>query len=210
MYYGSWTAVPLNFARLNLQQDISSFYGQHPWHWYLSQGIPVVIFTQLPFTLHGLYLTFLKSSRQKAVVYMALWTVGVYSVLKHKEFRFMMPLAPVFHACAALSLSHLGQMNNEGVNEKSAKKTYKTKFRWIIMFLCITNSTAGIYLTSYHQRGVVDVMLWFRKELRAKNSTVENILFLMPCHSTPYHSMLHDRSVKMRFLTCEPPIGYNF
>ncbi|CAJ0641986.1 13558_t:CDS:2 [Entrophospora sp. SA101] len=97
----------------------------------------------------------------------------------------------------------------------------------------------GVYYSKnsfVHQRGVVDVMNYFRYELKyqhqqqmlieggglggseiGKNSSgassgdndvvaIEDIGFLMPCHSTPYYSNLN-YNVTMWFITCEPPIN---
>uniref|UniRef100_A0A1I8FLD8 Mannosyltransferase n=1 Tax=Macrostomum lignano TaxID=282301 RepID=A0A1I8FLD8_9PLAT len=42
-YYGRWTLSQLNFLHYNLLSDIGSFYGVHPWHWYITQGIPAIL-----------------------------------------------------------------------------------------------------------------------------------------------------------------------
>lgn len=54
------------------------------------------------------------------------------------------------------------------------------------------------------QRGTEDVMIYLSKE--ACNEKVKSILFLMPCHATPYYSTLH-RNLPMRFLDCSPRFG---
>ena len=54
------------------------------------------------------------------------------------------------------------------------------------------------------QRGTEDVMIFLSKE--ARNEKVQSILFLMPCHATPYYSSLH-RNLPMRFLDCSPRSG---
>lgn len=51
------------------------------------------------------------------------------------------------------------------------------------------------------QRGTEDVMIYLSKE--AHNDKVKSILFLMPCHATPYYSTLHC-NLPMRFLDCSP------
>ncbi|GAB2214110.1 hypothetical protein Droror1_Dr00018448 [Drosera rotundifolia] len=38
---------------------------------------------------------------------------------------------------------------------------------------------------------------------KASHGEVKQVLFLMPCHSTPYYSALH-RDLPMRFLDCTP------
>jgi GPI mannosyltransferase 3 len=37
----------------------------------------------------------------------------------------------------------------------------------------------------------------------ARDERVKSVLFLMPCHSTPYYSTLH-YNLPMRFLDCTP------
>ncbi|KAF7727346.1 glycosylphosphatidylinositol anchor biosynthesis [Apophysomyces ossiformis] len=59
----------------------------------------------------------------------------------------------------------------------------------------------AVYLSLWHQRGVVDVMLWLRNQ--PSNISVG---VLMPCHSTPWQSVVHRPDMTMWFLTCEPPL----
>ncbi|GKV18161.1 hypothetical protein SLEP1_g28584 [Rubroshorea leprosula] len=40
----------------------------------------------------------------------------------------------------------------------------------------------------------------------AMTERVESILFLMPCHATPYYCILH-RNLPMRFLDCSPSLN---
>jgi phosphatidylinositol glycan class B len=54
------------------------------------------------------------------------------------------------------------------------------------------------------QRGTEDVMIYLSKE--AQNEKVKGILFLMPCHATPYYSTLH-YDLPMRILDCSPRFG---
>ncbi|KAI5635229.1 alg9-like mannosyltransferase family domain-containing protein [Phthorimaea operculella] len=42
-FHGSLIVTPWEFFRINVLQDIASFYGTHPWHWYLTQGLPAVL-----------------------------------------------------------------------------------------------------------------------------------------------------------------------
>nr|XP_023015260.1 GPI mannosyltransferase 3-like [Leptinotarsa decemlineata] len=58
------------------------------------------------------------------------------------------------------------------------------------------------YLSMIHQRGTLDVMDAL-KRISLKNPNDTNLLFLMPCHSTPLYSHLHV-NVTTRFLTCTP------
>ncbi|XP_019614320.1 PREDICTED: GPI mannosyltransferase 3-like, partial [Branchiostoma belcheri] len=92
IFYGKWVLVQYNFLEFNVLSDQGSFYGSHPWHWYLTQGFPVVMATQLfPFVFGAVKFW----RKQKLVLLIVLWTVMVYSCLGHKEFRFIMPVLPL-------------------------------------------------------------------------------------------------------------------
>ncbi|OBS76788.1 hypothetical protein A6R68_16772 [Neotoma lepida] len=75
-FFGQWTLVQFNFLKFNVLQNLGTFYGSHPWHWYFSQGFPVVLGTHLPFFIHG---CFLAPRRLHILLLTVLWTVLVYS-----------------------------------------------------------------------------------------------------------------------------------
>ncbi|CEP11954.1 hypothetical protein [Parasitella parasitica] len=114
------------------------------------------------------------------------WVVVIYSLLPHKEFRFIFPIVPLMLMIAAYGIQQTGSP------------------RWrkrIMLFLVFTQLPMALYTSIWHQRGVVDVMLWMRSQPRNISVGV-----LMPCHSTPWYSIIHD-NIPMWFLTCEPPLG---
>jgi len=41
--YGKLVNVYYNFLEFNFLSDLGSFYGTHPWHWYLTQGLVVLL-----------------------------------------------------------------------------------------------------------------------------------------------------------------------
>ena len=45
-----------NFFLYNVYHNIGVHYGTHPWHWYLTEGFPTIIFTNLVLFLFGLKL----------------------------------------------------------------------------------------------------------------------------------------------------------
>lgn len=52
LIHGSLVFTSYNFIKFNFFEDIGSFYGSHPWHWYLSSGFPAILGIQfLPFIL---------------------------------------------------------------------------------------------------------------------------------------------------------------
>lgn len=61
-----------------------------------------------------------------------------------------------------------------------------------------------IFLGILHQRAPISLMNYLRcVDLEAGK---ESVVFLTPCHSTPFYSYLH-KNVNMQFLTCEPNLN---
>lgn len=48
------------------------------------------------------------------------------------------------------------------------------------------NAILAIYVGVFHQRGPIDVMKFLRSDLK-EHGRNDAVLFLMPCHSTPYY-----------------------
>ncbi|KAI7871727.1 GPI mannosyltransferase 3 [Spinellus fusiger] len=197
IYTGSWLAVfsqpvitPLAFFRINVLASISLFYGVHPWHWYLTQGLPAIATTFLPLSLLGYYTQASLHPRIRPLGYLIVWIVAVFSLLSHKEFRFLFPIFPLVLLFAAAGLQHL---------------PYPWRRR-VVVGLCITQIPMAFYLTQWHQRGVVDAMLWIRQEAHTQPHPL-SVGILMPCHSTPHQSVVHSPRTSLRFLTCEPPLN---
>ncbi|KAF9425864.1 hypothetical protein BGZ94_007151 [Podila epigama] len=210
LLYHKWTMTPINFLRVNVLDGISLFYGSSPWHWYLSQGLPILFGIYLPLVLLGAWYAYprttsagLNQGLKNQVLQLCLWVLVVYSSLDHKEWRFLYPiLYPLlpFGADALytlfLSLSPRGWRHS--------------RLCWAaVVLLVVVNGIMAWYTTLVHQRGVVDVMQWLRTEV--KHEKVVSLGVLMPCHSTPWYSSLHiphaTDPVDMWFLTCEPPLG---
>ncbi|XP_060065292.1 GPI mannosyltransferase 3-like [Ylistrum balloti] len=94
-YHGDWILVHYNFLQFNVLHGGGSIYGNHPWHWYITQGYPVIMATHLlPFIL-GAY-----KAKNKVLLFLVIWTIFAYSFISHKEFRFLMPILPLsMHYC---------------------------------------------------------------------------------------------------------------
>lgn len=196
--YNSLVFVPINFLKFNLFSSGGDYYGTHPWHWYFTQGFTVMLFSFLPFSVLGIY-----KSKKWWLSGIIVWVLGIYSFLGHKEFRFVLPVLPV---SLMFSGYLLAEMAKSDLSETTRKKPgmsagWPPKLQLTIFFLLLTNVTMALYMSLVHQRGSEDVMYYLAKE--ARNDKVESILFLMPCHATPYYSTLH-RNLPMRFLDCSP------
>eukprot|EP00079_Xenopus_tropicalis_P033657 XP_017947428.1 PREDICTED: GPI mannosyltransferase 3 isoform X1 [Xenopus tropicalis] len=78
IFFGKWTFVQWNFLKFNVLQDLGSFYGSHPWHWYFTQGLPVILCTHLPFFIHGCMV----APKKYQILLVAVgWTVLTYRIL---------------------------------------------------------------------------------------------------------------------------------
>ena len=93
------------------------------------------------------------------------------------------------------------------------------RVRLFVLFLAISNLVPLLYFSLIHQRGTVSVMNFIHEASLGKVSSMNikgspkptaasmDVMFLMPCHSTPYYSYLHS-NISMRFLTCEPNLNH--
>lgn len=198
LMYGSWVIVPLNFLKFNFLSSGGDYYGTHKWHWYFSQGFTVMLFTFLPFSIAGS----IKSKCWKLSGLIA-WVLIVYSIQGHKEFRFVLPMLPIALMFSGYSLSVMAKSDSDSRRKGSPNSHMKrpSKVGFAIFFLLATNIPMALYMSLVHQRGTEDVMIYLSKE--AQNEKVKGILFLMPCHATPYYSTLH-YDLPMRILDCSP------
>lgn len=198
LMYGSWVIVPLNFLKFNFLSSGGDYYGTHKWHWYFSQGFTVMLFTFLPFSIAGS----IKSKCWKLSGLIA-WVLIVYSIQGHKEFRFVLPILPIALMFSGYSLSVMAKSDSDSRRKGSPNSHMKrpSKVGFAIFFLLATNIPMALYMSLVHQRGTEDVMIYLSKE--AQNEKVKGILFLMPCHATPYYSTLH-YDLPMRILDCSP------
>lgn len=183
-FYGHAVFPPAKFIAFNVVRSLSRFYGVAPWHYYLAQGVPLVLLGFLPVTLLELW-----RRRASAGPRLVVFVVFMYSLLAHKEFRFILPLVPLLHVYFGAGMARVAASHST----LSARMLF-------VAFAAINLAVAG-YLGTFHQRGVVDVIEWIRDE-----PTVSSVGILMPCHSTPWQAHLRRPDIDAWFLTCEPPL----
>lgn len=195
--HGSLIFTPYEFFKYNVYHNVGEFYGSHPWYWYFNVGLPVVLgILTFPFLF-----AIVETVRYSKVFPARKWllisittTLVVFSLLSHKEFRFVLPLLPM---CLYICCDYLSRWS-----KKPSSITL-----WVIsIVLIVSNAVPALYLSQVHQRGSLDVMpklseIAHTYKDEANNNA--NILFLMPCHSTPYYSHIH-ANVSMHYLTCDP------
>ncbi|KAM4676538.1 GPI mannosyltransferase 3 [Discoglossus pictus] len=183
IFFGEWTFVQWNFLKFNVLQNMGSFYGSHPWHWYVTQGFPVILGSHIPFFIHGCMLA---PRRYQILLATVAWTLLIYSALSHKEFRFIYPVLPLCMVFCGYSVSHLKRWKKPAV-----------------VFLVLSNLLPALYTGLIHQRGALDIMAHVQQ--LCKTNTTPSIFVLMPCHSIPYYSHVHC-PIEMNFLECPPDL----
>jgi len=213
--YGRWVLSMWNFFRFNVVQGGSAIYGSHPWHWYLTQGIPVLLGPFLPFlywygsgfsgycpgrtALRGVPVfaccRFLWRSVRRGHIppYLlpATLVVFLYSTQAHKEFRFLLQIMSLLLIYCADMLAT--------VCDGWPPRSFRNRF--LVGCLLAVNASAGLYFACVHQRGTIQVMPFLAEE--ARSGILKDALFLMPCHHTPLYSYVH-RNIPLRILDCSP------
>lgn len=194
--YGYLVFTPWNFLKFNVFEGVGSFYGSHPIYWYFTIGLPCILGLQTVPLLLGIRRTYQSwPTVESQLLLVILWTVLIYSMLPHKEFRFLLPLLPM---ALYISSGWLARWS----------RTAKTSLLWAAAISLLAGGVVpSVYFGWFHQQGTIKVMSVLAQEA-SNNPSSTNILFLMPCHSTPYYSHLH-QNVPMRFLTCEPNLHHN-
>lgn len=195
--HGSFVLTPVEFVKANIVDGIGSFYGEHPWYWNVAIGLPTILGPiTLPFLLAVIQTVRDPSAYQgrNHLLITIAFTLTVYSLLPHKEFRFLMPLLPL---CLNVTVDAISKWS----------RSASSWLIWIVaLLLLVSNALPAAYLSWVHQRGTTDVMTSVERiarEYRDPDGHSAKFLFLMPCHSTPFYSHVH-QNVSMRFLTCEP------
>ena len=229
-FYKAWAFPPLKFVYLNVAQNLSAFYGTSRIDYYFTEGLPLILTTALPFAINGLWQALRLGSRglppnlqgsEASMVKIAqsvlrtLATVActlpaALSLLSHKEVRFVTPILPMLHVLAAKPLASF----------YDPFPSPRIGWRKLLLFATVLLNLFIAGYTGYvHQRGVMDVVRFLRREhqqvlydiavagepdgARSPNISVG---FLMPCHSTPWRSHLVHPTISAWALTCEPPV----
>jgi len=152
-----------------------------------------------------------------------LWSIVIYSLGGHKEWRFLHPILPLFHVFAAKSLIYICSGYYQGrkktmYNRSSDLRNSKRRAALArfdlpdipAMYLCLIFLTlpASLYVVLFYCDAPVSVLSYFRAlpSTELANSTVG---FLMPCHSTPGFAYFHRKELTNGgswALGCEPPL----
>ncbi|AEO69608.1 glycosyltransferase family 22 protein [Thermothielavioides terrestris NRRL 8126] len=178
LYFGFWTFPPYKWLYFNMVQSLAVFYGRMPWHFYLSQGVPLLTTTFLPFVLVGLYkgVSSLKGSSTlqtniiRTLTFAALATIAVFSLISHKEIRFIYPLLPVLHILAAPYIASFFTTSPAfpeappSVSSSSQSDTVTLRRKLTLAYILSLNLLLAGYLTLFHQPASLSVVTFLRTD----------------------------------------------
>ncbi|CBJ26381.1 Alpha-1,2-mannosyltransferase, family GT22 [Ectocarpus siliculosus] len=171
--YGTATLVPLNFLRFNVLEGKSRIFGEQPWHWNFSQGLPAVLGAALPPALWGLWRPSGEggvgggagSGDRRRLGWLALWFLAYHSTSPHKEFRFLLPVLPIAHAYAGQAVSAFlatpattagplaaSNRQRQGLPPQGRRRRLGTA---IAVALFVLHVPAAVYLSVWHQGGAL-------------------------------------------------------
>ena len=116
--------------------------------------------------------------------YWVIYIIG-FSLIQHKEFRFIYPIHPIL-----LYFTARGYVK------------FKPKF---VLLGILLNICIGLFFTNVHERGVIDLTKYLATQ------QTPSVGFITPCHSTPWQSYFHNPNLDTNswFLACEPPLHLN-
>lgn len=223
IFYDAWVFPPVNFLYVNVIQSLATFYGSNDWHYYLSQGYPLLLMTALPFTLVSMYRVLRNKlaeseatptglSTLRSLTILCILVPALFSNIAHKEVRFISPLLPALHIISAVQISRLfGPLVTESSISGRASK------RVLLGILLALNASIAYYTSYVHNSGIINLTQYLRSEFEdaflpmslPSNMTVG---MLMPCHSTPWRSHFQypptaaHAGIRAWALTCEPPL----
>ncbi|KAG7363978.1 Alg9-like mannosyltransferase family-domain containing protein [Nitzschia inconspicua] len=204
--YGFWAFPVLGNIHFNVLQGYGSLYGTHPFYWYLVSGIPALTGMLLPVLCYDLILANSWDYGRRNLWIIIGSCVIAHSGSAHKEFRFLLPVLPLFCLVAGTRLQDVAS---------------KWRRQWFLVSLLTVgaalNFVAVAYLGLIHQRGSIDVNRMILNEVVAPVQTSRlvstspdhqriHIHYLMGCHSTPLMSHLHAPPIQFEtwYLDCGP------
>ncbi|KAI0476719.1 glycosyltransferase family 22 protein [Xylaria cf. heliscus] len=171
-YFGDWKFPPFAWLHFNVAKDLAVFYGQNDWHYYLSQGIPLLCTTMTPFVLQALVksldaeasYSITTSNTLKALTFVLITTISTLSLVSHKEVRFIQPLLPALHILAApYIVSFFTTLSVLGASS-CPRPALSWRRKPLLAVALLVNVIIGGYLSWFHAAAPVQVTSFLRGE----------------------------------------------
>eukprot|EP00760_Papus_ankaliazontas_P006576 PhM_4_TR13094/c0_g2_i1/m.5696/K03847/ALG12; alpha-1,6-mannosyltransferase len=163
---------PFMFAELemlhyNVVLNKSSNWGTSPFHWYFTSALPKAMLTNIVM----LFFAWRFVATFRVYTKAALLFVVVYSILPHKELRFIIYVLPMFHAHIALLLSgvHHSKMNS---------RIFLLVFAFGLVGVNVVGNAGMHYVSSHNYPGGYALKELHRQKLLPDQSTAPIVVHL--------------------------------
>ncbi|KAM3078571.1 glycosylphosphatidylinositol anchor biosynthesis [Clarireedia jacksonii] len=196
LYFGEWTFPPYQFLHFNLSQNLAVFYGRNDWHYYLSQGLPLLLTTYLPFTLMSIFRTYNPSttpnvkftSNIRLILTSIVCTkIAALSLISHKEVRFIYPLLPILHILTAPAINSVFTTTTPNpkpsatTSTKASTAPSQTTTRTpLLIFLLILNLLISTFTTLSHQSAVYTLPTFLRHRFESEALDLRGVPLTSP------------------------------
>ncbi|KAL6930833.1 hypothetical protein ACO0R3_003955 [Hanseniaspora guilliermondii] len=197
-FYKEITFPMWSFIQFNYSKNLSKFYGSSPFNFHFVQSIPILCGLSLPLYLISLSKFFKSPNVVKILHITIILNTTLFSIINHKEFRFLYPAQPLFLCLSTIEYMSLIDKRNKSMLSKLIKKIPS----FILQGLCVISFFSGLLISYFNEKGVVEVCNY----LNDNNNVYSSVSFLMPCHSIPGISYMTEYNNRKWELTCEPPL----
>ena len=223
LMFGKMVFIPWNFFRVNILNNVSIQYGVEPWYYYLTHTLLPFLHVSSWHVIRGMIKSIPDKNLNNIYLYSIVWTITVLSCLAHKEQRFILPFIPLLLCYAAYFVrkhfNRLSEFDLEKYLESSENPNLTTIKQKISEFenqnniktgtaviIATVNFYALLYLLFCHKVGQTSVVSYLAKDFETHQRDSHhktNVMFLLPCHSTPLYSHFH-LDYPLEFLKCPP------
>lgn len=196
--YGKLTFTAWNFIRFNVLEGGSSHFGSHPWHWFISQGLPAVLTIHLIPIFWGMLIAVRKRSIPFVFFYVPALYITIHSLIAHKEHRFLLPIIPFL--CLFAGIFFCSRLSH----------TMKKCHVFWIGLLLVVNVPLAAYFGLFHQVGPFSATYWVVEDAKLHFSKGQHfeLIHLMPCFSLPQYNYFHGLNVTVTALDCSPSFSH--
>lgn len=134
-----WPEGEVFFA--NTVGNMSANYGASPWHWYFTSALPRALALGYPLAIGAI--TLAPTAREFVLVPLA--AIALYSLLPHKELRFVLYAVPPLNVAAAAALAELSTRVPRA--PRTTRRRAVAATAWLMLALALGTS-AGLALIS--------------------------------------------------------------
>jgi phosphatidylinositol glycan class B len=208
VFYRRWTVTPYKFLEFNVFKGLSKFFGVEPWWWYLPLiplivAAPTILFLGLPNALKVTARTPQMNGaakRHNAFMRMVLVTfvmlLASYSMLPHKELRFLFPALQPLLLLATASFIHTIPLWK-----------HRMLLTQVFMVSFVGFSIATLI---FYQRGAYESLRYIRNSNLPPPATrvpLNHVVHVLtPCHWSPSFSAVHGVVSDIKHNNCSTEI----